>query len=150
MVKEKTTTASEKPVKGKFFSGTGRRKTSVARVWLFEKGRGAGEGMVVNGLPIAKYFHSVTREQAEASYLRPMQITDVLGKFTGSIKVRGGGIYSQLEAVTHGLSRALVEFNPEFRALLKTEKLLTRDSRMKERKKYGHLRARRKPQWSKR
>lgn len=150
MAKEKTTITSEKATKNKFYAGTGRRKTSVARVWLFEKSKSGSDGLTVNDLPIAEYFHSIKREQAESGYLRPLQITDALGKFSGSIKVSGGGINSQLEAVTHGISRALVLFNPEFRALLKKEKLLTRDSRMKERKKYGHLRARRKPQWSKR
>lgn len=141
---------SPKVSKVKFIAAVGRRKTSVARVSLYEKGKGSLDGITVNGKPIAEYFISIIKDQSGASYLRPFQVTNLLGKYSATVKVAGGGLNSQLVAVTHGISRALLSHNPELRSLLKEEKLLTRDSRMKERKKYGHLRARRKPQWSKR
>ncbi len=139
-----------KTVKAKFYAAVGRRKTSVARVWLYDKGKGPVEGLFVNDKPIAEYFNNLIKDQTEALYLRPFQATNLLGKYNATIKVAGGGLNSQLTAVTHGLARALLVQDPELRPALKKEKLLTRDSRMKERKKYGHLRARRKPQWSKR
>lgn len=132
-----------------FYSGTGRRKTAVARVWLYkrEKKHELNGLLVVNDRPIGEYFPG---KKAETRYMRPFQAANVLGKFVASIKVSGGGKGGQLDAVTHGIARALVAADPEYRSALKKEKLLTRDSRMKERKKYGLRRARRAPQWSKR
>lgn len=131
-----------------FFSGTGGRKTATASVWLYERGRKPGlEGLMVNEKPIEVYFPG---KKAESRYLRPLQVANVLGKFVASIKVAGGGKEGQLDAVAHGLARALIVANPDCKAILKKEKLLTRDPRMKERKKYGRRRARRRQQWSKR
>lgn len=134
--------------KVKFYSGTGRRKTSVARVWLYEKKKKPDlGGLVVNGKPIEEYFPS---KNAELKYIRPFQVTVTVGKFVGSIKVEGGGKFGQLDAVVHGTARALEKFNPEFRSALKKEGLLRRDPREKERKKYYLKKARKRPQYSKR
>lgn len=133
--------------KDNFFSGTGRRKTSVARVWLYEKSKSPVEGLIINGKLAREYF---VVPSSENIYTRPFQVTDTLGKFSASIRVHGGGRESQIVAVSHGIARALVNYNAEFKSALKKEKLVTRDSRMKERKKYGKLGARRGPQWAKR
>jgi small subunit ribosomal protein S9 len=131
-----------------FYSGTGRRKTSVARVWLYEKKKKPDvSGLLVNEKPIEEYFPG---DKAATKYLRPFQVTVTIGKFVGTIKVVGGGRTGQLDAVTHGIARALEKFNPEFREPLKKEGLLTRDPREKERKKYFLKKARKRPQFSKR
>ena len=131
-----------------FYSGTGRRKTSVARVWLYEKSKRPDlSGLMVNEKPIEEYFPG---EKAARKYERPFQVTVMVGKFVGTIKVEGGGRSGQLDAVTHGIARALEKFNPDFRAQLKKEDLLTRDPREKERKKYWLRKARKAPQYSKR
>lgn len=137
----------EKVGKEKFYSGTGRRKTAVARVWLFEKSKKSTAEYMINGQPADSYFR---KSLTSFDYRRPLVLTGTEGKFSASIKVHGGGKQAQLGAVIHGLSRALIAYNPDFKGVLKKEKLLTRDSRMKERKKYGLRRARRAPQWSKR
>lgn len=134
--------------KAEFVSGTGRRKTAVARVWLYEKKKSPVEGLVVNDQPIDEYF--ANEPKAALRYLRPFQLTGTLNKFAASIKVAGGGKSAQLDAVVHGLARALEKSNPDFRASLKKEGLLTRDSREKERKKYFLKKARKRPQYSKR
>ena len=133
--KKKEPNKIEKPKKkldvSDIIMGTGRRKTAVASVWLkSEKG-----SMVVNGKPIEKYFPG---EAAKKVYEEPLRIVNRLGQFSGSIKVRGGGTNGQLEAVVHGLSRALVAFDPSFKEILSKRKFLTRDSRRKEKRKYGH------------
>ncbi len=134
--------------KAEFYSGTGRRKTAVARVWLYEKKKKPDiGGLLVNGKPIEEYFPG---EKAATKYLRPFQMTVTIGKFVGTIKVAGGGRTGQLDAVTHGIARALERFNPEFREQLKKEDLLRRDPREKERKKYFLKKARKRPQYSKR
>lgn len=134
--------------KVEFYSGTGRRKTSVARVWLYEKEKRPDLGsLIINGKPIEEYFPN---KKAATKYLRPFQVTVTVGKFVGTVKVEGGGRTGQLDAVTHGIARALEKFNPEFRPALKKEGLLTRDSREKERKKYYLKKARKRPQYSKR
>lgn len=124
-------------------NGTGRRKTSVARVYL-RKGTGA---IKVNGKELKEYFtlgiHSNT-------VTRPLDVTDNLGKYDVVINVKGGGITGQAEACLHGLSRALVSLDETNRPALKSNGYLTRDSRMVERKKYGQPGARRKFQFSKR
>lgn len=131
-----------------FYSGTGRRKTSVARVWLYEKKKKPDlGGVIVNEKPIEEYFPG---KIAATRYLRPFQVTVTTGKFVGTVKVEGGGRTGQLDAVTHGIARALEKFNPEFRPALKKEELLTRDPREKERKKYYFRKARKRPQYSKR
>ena len=131
-----------------FHSGTGRRKTAVARVWLYEKKKKPDiAGLVVNEKPIEEYFPD---PKAEMKYMRPFQLTVTVGKFVGTIKVEGGGLSGQLDAVTHGIARALEKFNPDFRPALKKEDLLRRDPREKERKKYWLRKARKRPQYSKR
>ena len=134
--------------KADFYSGTGRRKTSVARVWLYEKKkRPEIAGLIVNEKPIEEYFSG---QKAEMKYMRPFQVTVTVGKFVGTIKVEGGGMSGQLDAVVLGIARALEKFDPDLRPALKKEGLLHRDPRKKERKKYWLRKARKRPQYSKR
>lgn len=114
----------------KYFNGVGRRKTSTARVSL-ELGK---EGIKVNDKPIEEYFSGKTRTQ---TYLRPFKVTNTLNRFSGNIKVTGGGWESQLDAVAHGISRALLQFDDSLKSQLRKNKLLTRDSRMKQSRHYG-------------
>ncbi|KXO14388.1 ribosomal protein S9 [Clostridiales bacterium KA00134] len=125
------------------FRGTGRRKTSVAAVRLLP---GSGK-FVINGREIENYFDYATlRAVAKA----PLTLTDNESKFDVIVKVIGGGFTGQAGAVQHGVARALLEYDAELRPILKKAGFLTRDSRMKERKKYGLKKARRAPQFSKR
>ena len=125
------------------YFGTGRRKSSVARVRLMP-----GEGNVlINGRTLDSYFGYETLKR-EA--LRPLVITDTQGKYDVIVKVEGGGFTGQAGAIRHGISRALLEVDAELRPILKKAGFLTRDPRMKERKKYGLKAARRAPQFSKR
>lgn len=127
----------------KLFNGTGRRKTAVARVWLK-----AGKGEItVNKKPVRDYF---TRETLINIVMAPLTLTKSTDKFDIKVNVQGGGVSGQAGAVRHGIARALIEVAPEEREVLKTQRLLTRDSRMKERKKYGQPGARKKFQFSKR
>ena len=130
--------------KKKYFYGTGRRKSSVARVRVFENGTGA---ITINGRDIDDYFGLDT---LKLIVRQPLVTTDMLGKVDISVTVAGGGVSGQAGAIRHGISRALVVLNPEFRAALKAAGFMTRDPRMKERKKYGLKAARRAPQFSKR
>ena len=123
--------------------GTGRRKSSVARVRLLP-GKG---NIVINGKSIDEYFGL---ETLKVTVRQPLVATETLGKFDVYANVTGGGFTGQAGAIRHGLSRALLEADEEFRAILKKEGFLTRDPRMKERKKYGLKAARRAPQFSKR
>ncbi len=126
-----------------FFWGTGRRKAATARVRIC---RGEGK-IVVNKRPIEEYFPiPLTRK----IIVQPLATTETLGKFDVYANISGGGSTGQSGALRHGLARALVKFNEEFRSPLKKNGYLTRDPRMKERKKYGLKKARRKPQFSKR
>ncbi len=124
-------------------NGTGRRKTSVARVYL-RKGTGV---IKVNGKELKEYF---TIGIHQDTVMRPLSVTDNLGKFDVLINVKGGGITGQAGACLHGLSRALLVIDETNRTTLKANGFLTRDSRMVERKKYGQPGARRKFQFSKR
>ena len=124
--------------------GTGRRKSSVARVHLFENGTGA---ITINGRDINDYFGLETLKMVVR---QPLNSTDTLGKVDIVATVEGGGVSGQAGALRHGISRALLLVNPEFRPILKKAGFLTRDPRMKERKKYGLKAARRAPQFSKR
>ena len=124
--------------------GTGRRKSSVARVHLFENGTGA---ITINGRDIDDYFGLETLKMVVR---QPLNSTDTLGKVDIIATVEGGGVSGQAGALRHGISRALLQVNPEFRPILKKAGFLTRDPRMKERKKYGLKAARRAPQFSKR
>ena len=124
--------------------GTGRRKSSVARVHLFENGTGA---ITINGRDINDYFGLETLKMVVR---QPLNSTDTLGKVDIVATVEGGGVSGQAGALRHGISRALLQVNPEFRPILKKAGFLTRDPRMKEHKKYGLKAARRAPQFSKR
>ncbi len=130
--------------KKKYFYGTGRRKSSVARVRVYENGTGA---ITVNGRDIDNYFGL---ETLKLIVRQPLVTTDMLGKVDVVVTVTGGGVSGQAGAIRHGISRALVLLNPEFRPALKAAGFMTRDPRMKERKKYGLKAARRAPQFSKR
>ena len=125
------------------YQGTGRRKKSIARVRLT-----AGTGkIVVNGDPIDEYFGS---EILKVIINQPFAVTNTVGKYDVEVKVIGGGLSGQAGAIRHGISRALNTANGEFRPILKSSGFLTRDPRMKERKKYGLKKARKAPQFSKR
>ena len=124
--------------------GTGRRKSSVARVHLFENGTGA---ITINGRDIDDYFGLETLKMVVR---QPLNTTSTLGKVDIVSTVEGGGVSGQAGALRHGISRALLQVNPDFRPILKKAGFLTRDPRMKERKKYGLKAARRAPQFSKR
>ena len=125
------------------YYGTGRRKTSVARVWL----RPGGGRMLVNRRPFEDYF---PRETLRMIIAQPLQLTNTFGTFDAMINVGGGGPTGQAGAVRHGIARALLEFDVNLRPALKRAGLLTRDPRMRERKKYGQPGARSKFQYSKR
>lgn len=125
------------------FYGTGRRKTSVARVWL----RPGSGRIVVNRRPFEAYF---PRETLRMIIAQPLEVTGTAGQFDVLARVGGGGPSGQAGAVRHGLARALVMFDEKFRQPLKKAGLLTRDPRMRERKKYGQPGARQKFQYSKR
>jgi len=124
--------------------GTGRRKSSVARVHLFPNGTGA---VTINGRDIDEYFGL---ETLKLIVRQPLVATDTLGKVDIVATVTGGGVTGQAGAIRHGVARALLVMNNEFRPALKSAGYLTRDPRMKERKKYGLKAARRAPQFSKR
>ena len=130
--------------KKKYFYGTGRRKSSVARVRVYENGTGS---ITINGRDIDEYFGL---ETLKLIVRQPLVTTDLLGKVDIVVSVAGGGVSGQAGAIRHGVARALLGVNPEFRATLKAAGFLTRDPRMKERKKYGLKAARRAPQFSKR
>ena len=123
--------------------GTGRRKCAVAQVKLFP---GSGE-IIVNGKPYKERF---PRMEHQSMIEAPFKATDTVGRYNAEIKVNGGGISGQAGAIRHGIARALVEINGNFKPLLRKEGLMTRDPRAKERKKYGLKRARKAPQYTKR
>ncbi|HKB28194.1 MAG TPA: 30S ribosomal protein S9 [Candidatus Limnocylindrales bacterium] len=126
-----------------FNSGTGRRKTAVARVRLL-----VGEGeIVVNGRSLLEHFGAAVDEN---DVRLPFKVTNTDGRFNTMIKVEGGGVTGQAGAIRHGIARALLELDPDHRLALRQAGLLTRDPRMKERKKYGLKRARKAPQYTKR
>jgi small subunit ribosomal protein S9 len=125
------------------YIGTGRRKKSIARVRLVE-----GNGKItVNKREVDEFFNYETLIN---DLKRPLLVTDTLNKFDVLVTVKGGGFQGQSGAIRHGISRALLQFDETFRPVLKEEGFLTRDARMKERKKYGLKKARKSPQFSKR
>ena len=130
--------------KKKYFYGTGRRKSSVARVRVYENGTGS---IIVNGRDIDEYFGLDT---LKLIVRQPLVTTDLLGKVDIVVTVAGGGVSGQAGAIRHGIARALLVVDESYRAALKSAGFLTRDPRMKERKKYGLKAARRAPQFSKR
>lgn len=126
-----------------YFYGTGRRKSSVARVFVY-----AGTGSItINGRSIDEYFGL---ETLKLIVRQPLNLTETIEKFDIVCTVKGGGVTGQAGAIRHGLSRALLQYDENLRPALKKAGFLTRDPRMKERKKYGLKAARRAPQFSKR
>ena len=126
-----------------YFYGTGRRKKSVARVRIYP-----GTGMItINGKDVEEYFGL---ETLKLIVRQPLALTESLEKYDVVCRVNGGGVTGQAGAIRHGLSRALLQYDENLRPLLKKAGFLTRDPRMKERKKYGLKGARRAPQFSKR
>jgi small subunit ribosomal protein S9 len=132
-----------KTAKESYFYGTGRRKTSVARVRLVP---GTGE-IIVNGIPYEERF---PRPEHRRAITHPLMVTENLGKYNTVVKVEGGGITGQSGAISHGIARALVKADESLKTVLRQNGLLTRDPRVKERKKPGLKRARKAPQYTKR
>ncbi|MCD6269117.1 MAG: 30S ribosomal protein S9 [Deltaproteobacteria bacterium] len=125
------------------FYATGKRKSAIAKVWLSE---GSGE-IKVNGCAVEDYF---TVDTAREMIFQPLSVTECENKFDFMIKVTGGGVSGQAGAVRHGISKVLQEYNAELRGALKKAGFITRDARIKERKKYGQRGARARYQFSKR
>ena len=126
-----------------YFYGLGRRKTAIAKVRLYR-----GEGpILVNGKPLEELF---TQERHKRTILEPLMVTNNLDKLNATVKVSGSGPSGQAGAIRHGIARALIVMDESFRPLLRSYGLLTRDSRIKERKKYGLIRARKRQQYTKR
>jgi small subunit ribosomal protein S9 len=129
--------------KQQYFSGTGRRKCAIAQVKLYP---GAGP-ILVNGVDYEELF---PRTEHRRTIQRALIVTENMGKFHAVIKTTGGGVSGQCGAISHGISRALLKSDEEYRRLLREHGLLTRDARVKERKKPGLKRARKAPQYTKR
>lgn len=136
--------APAKKVAARYIEAVGRRKTSTARVRITESTK---DGVTVNDKTVAEYFPTA---ELQAIVIEAIEKSKVVGKFSVTVKVVGGGIHSQAEALRHGLSRAIVKFDEETRKRLKKLGFLKRDPRMKERRKFGLKKARKAPQWSKR
>jgi small subunit ribosomal protein S9 len=128
---------------GKYYYANGKRKTSVAMVRLYDNGKG---NVLVNGLPIEQYFFGILI----GNVLAPLKLVNLQKHFNITVVVQGGGVSSQADAVRHGIAKALLVFDSTLRGVLKKAGYITRDSRVKERKKFGLKRARRAPQWAKR
>jgi small subunit ribosomal protein S9 len=127
----------------KEFYATGKRKEAIARTWLRP-----GTGLItINGRPIDGYF---SRETAKMVVLQPLELTDTVGKFDILVNVTGGGLSGQAGAIKQGITKALLVYDSQLRAVLKKAGFITRDSRVKERKKYGQKGARARYQYSKR
>jgi len=143
--------ADENATQQKYYYGTGKRKTAIARVRLYSSQSSGGTGPAsqfqINGKPLEEAFPWFDWQSAVRE---PLQATNSLEKFNVVAKVHGGGIAAQSEAVRHGISRALVVYDETLKPSLRQHGLLTRDSRIKESKKYGLKRARRAPQYTKR
>ncbi|MDD5103755.1 MAG: 30S ribosomal protein S9 [Candidatus Peribacteraceae bacterium] len=135
---------TSEPKKRQYFSAIGKRKTAIARVKLYEGGSGEA---TVNGLKIREYFGAAFLVE---NALSPITLSNLKGRLDIDATTRGGGKAAQSDAMRHGISRALLLLNPEFRSDLKHAGYLRRDARIKERKKPGLKRARRAPQWQKR
>jgi len=141
----------EKPEK--YYQAIGRRKTAIALARLFTRrlqpteGKSPESEFLVNEKPLNVYFPNPEIQQIALASLKKMKAE---GRFRVSVRVKGGGLLAQAEAIRHAIARALVLFNPDYRKRLKRAGFLTRDPRMKERKKFGLKRARRAPQWQKR
>jgi small subunit ribosomal protein S9 len=132
-------------IKGEYYYGMGRRKTAVARVRLFPNGDGS---VIVNGKSGRVYFGQ--REALTATVLAPLRLLEIAEQYNMTVRVVGGGTSGQAGAIRHGVARALLRVNPEWKQALRRAGYLTRDPRMKERKKPGLKRARKAPQYTKR
>jgi small subunit ribosomal protein S9 len=132
-------------IKGEYYYGMGRRKTAVARVRLFPNGDGT---IVVNGRSAQAYFGP--RESINSTLVAPLRLLEIAEQYNMTIRVVGGGTSGQAGAIRHGVARALLRVNPEWKPALRKAGYLTRDPRMKERKKPGLKRARKAPQYTKR
>jgi small subunit ribosomal protein S9 len=138
-----TQEATATPRVGQYYYGTGRRKEAVARVRLY-----SGSGNIeINGKPYLSLF---TRNLHQIKIRRPLEIADLAGKFDVVAKINGGGMTGWADALSHGISRAILAYDESFRKQLRAAGLLTRDPRVKERKKVGLKRARKAPQYTKR
>lgn len=138
----------KKTAKDKYFEGIGRRKTSTARVRIFES---AKSSIAVNGKDLKEYFKTEEeRRLVWDPFMKGFEGIEKPSKWKVEVKVSGGGMHSQAEAVRHGISRALVLFDSKLRSGLKDLGYLKRDPRAKERRKFGLKKARKSPQWSKR
>jgi len=142
--KEIAQAIKENTGKDRYFEAVGRRKTAVARVRLFTKG---DKEFLVNSKSLKNYFPLPADQETATSSMKKMKCLD---KFRVTVVVHGGGRHAQAEAVRHGTARVLVDFNNNFRKRLRKAGFLTRDPRMRERKKFGLKRARKSPQWAKR
>ena len=151
---EKEGAREEKIGTEKYFEAVGRRKNAIARVRIYTK-KSTDENkeedkalMVINNIDYIDYFHQnqMLQEIAEA----PLKKLKSINRFKATVRVSGGGIHGQAEAIRHGLARAMIMFDPNFAKKLKKSGYLTRDSREKERRKYGLKKARKAPQWAKR
>ncbi|MBI4121855.1 MAG: 30S ribosomal protein S9 [Parcubacteria group bacterium] len=141
---EKTAQQEVKTDNRKYIYAIGRRKGAIATLRLFGKGSGK---FVVNGMPLETYFTTAILRQVA---VRPLALTNTADQYDGTISVKGGGVRGQSDAVRLAFARAIVETEPGYKLTVKKAGLLTRDPRVKERKKYGLKRARRAPQWAKR
>lgn len=126
-----------------YFYGTGRRKTAIARVRLLL----GGNTVIINGKPMEEVFPQST---LQSEVIKPLRVTGTLDKFNAIVRVEGGGISGQAGAIRLGIARALIKVDETLRPILRHHELLTRDPRVKERKKYGLKRARKAPQYTKR
>jgi small subunit ribosomal protein S9 len=133
-----------KKKEGRYLYANGKRKTSVARVRIYPNGKGE---IKINEKPLKEFCKVKVQEDC---ILAPLELTGLTNKLDVSVKVEGGGWRAQADAIRHGISKALLEYDEMLRSTLKKAGFLTRDARIKERKKYGLKRARRGPQWSKR
>ena len=126
-----------------YYYATGKRKSAIARVWMQ-----SGDGnIIINKKPIDEYLSA---EVAKMIIAQPLELTNTMGMYNITVNVKGGGFSGQVGAIKHGISRALLKINPEFRGPLKKAGFISRDSRIKERKKYGQRSARARFQYSKR
>jgi small subunit ribosomal protein S9 len=132
-------------IKGEYYYGMGRRKTAVARVRLFPNGDGS---IIINGKQARQYFGP--REAYHETMTAPLRLLELADAYSMTVRVAGGGVNGQAGAIRHAVARALLRVNPEWKPALRKAGYLTRDPRMKERKKYGLKRARKAPQYTKR
>lgn len=142
-MRQATVKTEIKEKKERYFEATGGRKTARARARIYTK----GTGTAVNAKDYKEYFKIV---EQQVKVLEPLDVLKVADKVRVSVKVSGGGVNAQAEAVRNAIAKALVKFNADFKKRLRRSGFITRDSRMVERKKYGLKKARRAPQWQKR